>query len=294
MKDAARIVAYFAGTVLLGCLLAPPLYWGAQFLAASRAFSFLREVDFESFFHRALLIGALLLLWPFLKWARLRRADTGTVVAARSRPRQEILIGFLSAVIPLLLCGCVLLALNVYGYRFALTPGAFISVVAASIFVPIIEELFFRGLVLGLLLRSNPAMVANAFTAAVYAIVHFLKAPEGSSGPVTWASGFVSIGHSLEQFGEPMLLLAGFATLFLIGWVCGDARIRTHSLWLPIGLHAGWIFGNGIFNRLAHRRIIALPWLGRNLLIGIVPLCLCLVTWGLVWFYLRRRRQTTN
>ena len=67
-----------------------------------------------------------------------------------------------------------------------------------------------------------------------------------------------------------MLVLAGFSTFFCIGWILADARLRTRSLWLPIGLHAGWIFANGVFSKVAHREIVALPWLGKDLLVGIV------------------------
>ena len=79
-----------------------------------------------------------------------------------------------------------------------------------------------------------------------------------------------------------MLVLAGFTTLFFIGVILAHARLRTRSLWLPIGLHAGWILANSVFNKIAHREIVALPWLGKSLLIGIVPLCVCLVSWVLL------------
>ena len=84
-----------------------------------------------------------------------------------------------------------------------------------------------------------------------------------------------------------MLVAAAFTTLFLIGWILADARVQTRSLWLPMGLHAGWIFGNGAFNRIAHREMLALPWLGKNLLVGIVPLGVCFVTWLLVRGWLK-------
>ena len=86
---------------------------------------------------------------------------------------------------------------------------------------------------------------------------------------------------------EQMLVVAGFATLFLIGLILADARLRTRSLWLPIGLHAGWIFASGAFNKVAHREIVALPWLGQNLLIGVVPLGVCFVSWVLLRVWLR-------
>ena len=59
---------------------------------------------------------------------------------------------------------------------------------------------------------------------------------------------------------------------FFIGWILADARVLTRSLWLPIGLHAGWIFGSGAFSRVARQQTLALPWLGKNMLVGIVPL----------------------
>ena len=127
-------------------------------------------------------------------------------------------------------------------------------------------------------------------TSALFSVVHFLKAPEGTSAVVTWTSGFNSIAHAFAQFREPMLMLAGFTTLFLIGWILADARLRTASLWLPIGLHTGWILGNGVFSRITRREMLLLPWLGRNLLIGLIPLGVLAITWFIVRFLNREAR----
>src|SRR5947208_17183050 len=62
---------------------------------------------------------------------------------------------------------------------------------------------------------------------------------------VTWNSGLNSISHAFGRFGDPMMVASAFVTLFLIGCVLADARVLTHSLWLSIGLHAGWIFEIG-------------------------------------------------
>jgi membrane protease YdiL (CAAX protease family) len=116
-------------------------------------------------------------------------------------------------------------------------------------------------------------------TSAVFSVIHFLKAPERTSIIVTWTSGLNSVVHSFVRFGDLTLVAAMFTTLFLIGWILADARLFTRSLWLPIGLHAGWIFASGAFNRVAHREVLALPWLGNNLLVGIVPLGVAGLTW---------------
>ncbi len=157
-----------------------------------------------------------------------------------------------------------------------------------------IEEVFFRGLILDRLHEARRPLLANFISSALFAVLHFLKGDDRTVQQINWASGFVSLGHSFGQFSQPMLIIGAFATLFLIGWILADARLRTKTLWLSIGLHAGWIFGNGIFNRLAHRRVLALPWLGRNLLIGLIPLAVCLLTWGIVTLFLRRRSPATQ
>jgi len=159
--------------------------------------------------------------------------------------------------------------------------------VAASIAVPVIEETFFRGLVLGVLLRTGRQYVSIFATSAIFSVIHFLKAPERTSTIVTWTSGLNSIAHSFARFGDPMSVAAMFTTLFLIGWILADGRLRTRSLWLPIGLHAGWIFAAGAFNRVAHRGILEFPWLGKNLLVGIVPLGIAGLTWVIMRSWLR-------
>jgi hypothetical protein len=84
-----------------------------------------------------------------------------------------------------------------------------------------------------------------------------------------------------------MMVLGAFATLFLIGCILADARVLTRSLWLPIGLHAGWIFASGTFSWLARGQMVALPWIGKNLLVGIIPLGLAAVTWIIMRLWLK-------
>ena len=71
-----------------------------------------------------------------------------------------------------------------------------------------------------------------------------------------------------------------------------DARVLTHSLWLSIGLHAGWIFGSGAFSRLARQQTLAFPWIGKNLLVGIIPLGLAVLTWIIMRTWLKYDRAS--
>jgi CAAX protease family protein len=286
LKDAARLLAYFAATILFGALAAPILFWAAQSLAGHGIFPALSEFEFESFFHRALMLGAIVFLWPFLHWLQVKgRRDLGL---ERNRHwLRDVIIGFLLSSLPVILCEIFLVQRGLYSMRAGVSWLAILPLIASTVMVPLIEEPLFRGLFLGVLLRGLRPWPASFLSAAIFSIVHFLKAPDQTPTTVRWFSGFVSLSHSFDQFSEPMLVLGGFTTLFAIGIVLGHARLSTRSLWLPIGLHGGWILASEAFGKIARREIVALPWIGKNLLVGLVPLAVCLLTWVLLRTWLR-------
>jgi membrane protease YdiL (CAAX protease family) len=293
LKDAARLLGYFVATILFGAIAAPILFWAAQWLAAHGIFPTLAKFEFEAFFHRALLLGALLFLWPFLRGLRIKSPrDLG--LAPNRRWVRDMTTGFLISAVPVLCCGIVLVASGSYTIRANVAWSALAAVALTAVVVPFIEEALFRGLFLGVLLRGYRPSVAAWLSAGIFSIVHFLKAPDQTITSVGWTSGFISLTHSLDQFADPMLVLAGFTTLFLIGTILAHARLQTRSLWLPIGLHAGWIFANTAFNKIAHREMVNLPWLGKNLLIGIIPLGVCVISWLLLlgWLEYAGSRET--
>jgi len=288
LKDSVRLLVYLLATVLLGALLAPPLFWTAQWLIGHGWLTFLSRFDFETFFHRSLLVAAVILLWPLARSLSVR-TRANLEIEPNPRWRRDVLAGFICSAIPLLCCGAILLATPIFSVRNIIDWAGVGKAVVAAAVVPLIEESFFRGLILGLLLKSGRRFLAMLVASALYSIVHFLKAPDHTSTVVTWISGFNSIGHAFVQFTDPILVAAGFTTLFLIGWILADARLQTRSLWLPIGLHSGWILTAGAFNKIARHDAIILPWLGKNLLVGIIPLAVAGVTWLIVRTWLSRR-----
>ena len=285
MKDAAKLSAYFAAVVLVGAILAPLLFWSAQLLAAHGVLTFLTHYNFESFFHRALLITALVLLWPLVRSLHLR-SFRDLQLEKNPHGLRDVVAGLLLSGLPLASAGIVLILAKIFLLKSTIPWSSVGAITAAAAVVPLIEETFFRGLILGILSRDLRVPVATFLSSFLFAIVHFLKAPNRTSELVTWYSGFKSIAHSFGQFADPIMVLAAFATLFLLGWILADARLRTRSLWLSIGLHSGWIFVSGIAVKMTKRPEI-LPWLGRNLLVGLVPLGLALISWILMFVWLR-------
>ena len=291
MKDVAKLAVYFVAIVIVGAFLAPFLFWSTESLAAHGVFSFLAKYDFETFFHRAILIAAAFLLWPFLRISHVRgMADVG--LAPNPRWGRDLCAGAVFSAIPLFCCGALLIAFHVYSFRHVFAWSRFGKVLVASIIVPFVEEWFFRGIILGVLLRTGRKYIPILAVSALFAVVHFLKAPERTSAIVTWSSGLNSIAHSFGRVGDPMMLASAFVTLFFIGCILADARMLTHSLWLSIGLHAGWIFGSGTFSLLARRQALALPWLGKNLLVGIIPLGVATFTGIIMRTWLKHDRAS--
>jgi membrane protease YdiL (CAAX protease family) len=281
LKDAAKLFAYFFAVVIGSALLAPPLFWSARHVSP-----FFAKFDFESFFHRALLICAIAFLWPLLRALRLHSFRDLQLDRNRHAVR-DVVGGILLASFPLLICSFLLIATRIFVLKTVMPWSSLVGVLGAAIAVPLIEELFFRGLLLGILLRDLRPTVATLLTSAFFAVIHFLKAPDRPNEVVSWFSGFRSLANSFAQFADPMLVLALFATLFLIGWILADARLRTRSLFLPIGLHSGWILVAGVVGKLTRRSTTILPWLGTNLLTGLLPLALGLITWVLMIVWLR-------
>src|SRR5205814_3345030 len=140
---------------------------------------------------------------PFVRSLRLRKmADLG--LEKNPRWRRDAIVGFILSAIPLLCYGVVLLILRVYVIRNIFSTAAIVQTVVASVAVPFIEEAFFRGLMLGLLLRSGKRWLAMFVTSAFYSVVHFLKSSDQPATTVTWTSGFNAIAHAFGQFREPM------------------------------------------------------------------------------------------
>lgn len=267
------------------------LFWSAQSLAAHGVFPFLTTYEFDTFFRRAILVAAALLLWPLLGFSH-TRGLSDLCLLPNPRWVRDLCAGALLSIIPVLVCSYVLVKLHIYSFRHVLIWSRLGKVVVATISVPLIEETFFRGIVLGLLLRTGRRFLPIIAVSALFALVHFFKGPNHAATIVTWSSGFQSIAQAFAGFGDPKIVASGFATLFLIGCILADARILTNSLWLPIGLHAGWILASGTFSWLARRHVFALPWVGKDLLVGVVPLCLAGVTWILVRLWLKHDRPS--
>jgi len=160
--------------------------------------------------------------------------------------------------------------------------------------VPIIEEVFFRGALTGLVARAGGRWWALIFVSAIYSAVHFLKPLETvvAARDVHWLSGFTLIPLLFVRLGDLQLVIMGFTVLFILGLCFGYATLRTRGLWLAIGLHAGIILGKFSFTKLAKpdRSVDLMPWFGNDPTVGIIGIGAILVMillFAMVWMVVR-------
>jgi membrane protease YdiL (CAAX protease family) len=288
-----KLVLYLLAVMLGGALLSAPLFDLGQttlnWLKSSSIgesgvgkwlVSEIQRAHFTRYFNRAVLVCAIVFIWPFLRWVKL---DLSLLPKWQPLKRGlwQWIIGFSLASGLLLLLG--LLFYQMGAYRLRPHPGwlKFSEPITAALGAGLVEEFFFRALLLGLLLRTMTVRLAVFWATFIFAIVHFLKPPEGWQIPddqVIWSSGFSVLWQISLGFGSVQFLLAEFATLFAVGWVLTQVRMQTGTLWAGIGLHGGWVFGLKYFSGLTLHQADWLPWIGQNLKIGLAPLLTVLFT----------------
>lgn len=298
-----KLTLYLLAVMLGGALFAPILFdfgkAGAVWLASNSLgesamgqslIGSIQRAHFTRYFNRAVLVCAIVFIWPFLKWVRLDRSLLPTWKPWALGLKQWGL-GFVLSSGLLLLLGYLFLEAGAYRLRPVPAWTNFGEALSPALGASLVEEFFFRSLLLGLLLRTMSARSALFWGTFVFALVHFLKPPANWQIPdhtVDWASGFMVLGQIAKGFGNIQFLLAEFATLFAVGWVLTSLRLKTGSLWASIGLHGGWVFGLKYFSGLTLHQKGWLPWIGMNLKIGLAPLITVLFTGWLAWFLIQR------
>lgn len=300
-SDALKIVAWLGCTVALGAALAPLVYNIGKAAVDFRLFDedgwltrVLEQSGFGRYFNRAMLLAALICLVPLLRSLQMKRGDLGLEKNRRWLP--HFAGGFVLAGGLLLLMGGMYLQLGLFAERDDGTSwGKVAKFMQQGLGASVLEEFLFRGLLLAVVMRTAPTFTAALFVTFFFALVHFLKPPEGlvvEEAQVGAGTGFWMVGQIFARFGNPIFIAAEFATYFAVGAVLVWARLRTRSLWLGIGLHAGWVFCLKLYNDMTYipkvyRPDVAPPYVGGDLKIGLIPFTVVCLTGVIAAIFLR-------
>lgn len=288
-------MVWVLASILCAAVISPWVYQGGKALAAAAASqdlgAFLEWLGaacgrskFGRFFSRSLSFSALVLL-PVL-FRRIRNMRKEDVAATIGKTAVDWKCGVAQLVTGCLIAGGILwalvMALHATG-AYVTNPhlpklGKFLAaVLVPAIAAPLVEETLFRGVLLGLWMKSARPLSACLASSLLFAFLHFLDPPSGFAitDPGAPTAGFQLLGSILFHFADPRFFVTDFATLFALGMVLAWARVRTGALWFSIGLHAGLVLAFKSCNLLyadvpAHP---LRPWgVGENVRSGLLPM----------------------
>ncbi len=301
-SDVFKVWLYVAASVLLGAWLSPLVYNAGKALAevssakqTNGALEWLadrcRTADFQDFFTASLLLFAGILFLPMIQSLRGRSSRRGEQRLGKNpRGWRQIAAGFLLVTMVFFLLATVLVPAGVIEWK---NPGTsmtrmLLSNLTCAFGFAVFQELLFRGIAMGIFLRAMRPAAALGMSAILFALVHFLN-PVGAVhvfDPDAAGVGFELLRKIAVQFSDPRVVFGIFMPLLALGGVLAYARWRTASLCLPVGLHAGWIFVNGILANVtvatSHPDSILGVFSGASLKQGLVPLIAILLSGGII------------
>lgn len=319
-NEVLKVWLYATAAVLLGAWLCPLLYNGGKALAEVSSVKqtngplqwlagICRTAELPEFFKISLLAAAVVLFLPFIQWLQAGRRPTegrhlpdrtrgwngGQRLQANPRGPRQAVTGFLLVTMVFSLIAGVLLLTGVFQWK---SPGQSVAKLvlggfASALGLATLQEILFRGVALGIFLRTLRPLAALALSAVLFAFAHFLTPPPGLSvlDPDASGVGFELLGKLAARIAEPRILLATIAPLLALGVVLAYARWRTASLWLPVGLHGGWLFVNATLASVTAAATqpdsMILIISGASLRQGLVPLAGIVIA-GLLTHYLTR------
>ncbi len=239
-------VLYFVACMLLSAFLLPWLQPVFQHLFGATP-------------DRALYRFGMLLTFLGLPWllSRLALRDRASLGFADPMPWRRLATGLGWG---LLILGLVLAILMATGVRQLKADGIAVAALlsaagsglASGLAVGLIEEFFFRGALQTGMRRTLAFWPAALLIGLFYSVVHFIR-------PTPLASGeALNVFNSLGMLWGGLTNLAAFAdyadsftALVLAGMLLSLTRERTGSIYLAIGLHAGWVIMIRIAKRLS-------------------------------------------
>lgn len=187
-------------------------------------------------------------LWPFLHWMDL--ADRQSLGYAPSRPRliRAVSRGWLLGVLILGLLVIAELGLGVrvpdpdWSRELVSLVEKAVAALIGGLLIGLLEETFFRGALYASIRRGAGVAAAATGSAALYAMVHFLKPHALPAGQTfDWLGALSMFGHVFVSFFQ-WQHLDSLVALFAAGVLLALVRERSGHIGWCIGLHAGWVF----------------------------------------------------
>lgn len=311
-NELTRLFLFVIFCLLVAAVISPWLYeTGREFASnadkskypgfLSKALGSMERADFARYFKRAMQLTALVFLYPFIRSMRSEHESIHPPLRVRANPKHQgyldLLMGFVFAAGTMILFIFCTLQLGWSTLKDDTNiASALSSALTTGVIVAVIEEWLFRGVLFGILLRSLRPVPAMIGLSLFFAALHFIDKPSSFAIPITDPipanAGVLHLAQIFEKFLHPSEFFGIFLTLFAVGMVLVYAKYRTSYLWLPIGLHAGWVFCMKCYTSLLTSTGKApLLLFGKDVREGLLPLTFVLLSLVAVRLYLRKPSQ---
>lgn len=265
MKSYQRILIFLLAVLFVTALLSPwvALLWDLIIQAQPEWHEY--RYPFSRIFDRLYMLLGIILFFAYRPLLGIGSMNQMGLQSAR-RAYPDLVKGFLLALGSLIILVIAMSWFEVFTpyFRLSLPAAAERSLEAflTAATVGFLEEIFFRGIIFKGLLEDWKPPGAFIVASLFFSTLHFVKPAERFflSGLEPWA-GMRHVTNSFHPFLDPVGLFPGLFGLFVMGMVLSYAFLRTGSLYMSIGLHAGWIFGRKTLRVFGDYRRGDLGWL---------------------------------
>ncbi|MFL2549640.1 MAG: type II CAAX prenyl endopeptidase Rce1 family protein [Gammaproteobacteria bacterium] len=117
-----------------------------------------------------------------------------------------------------------------------------------SFIISIIEESYFRGIMIQKKINLIPIISTIIFSSLIYSLFHFIKIPLIIDENIVWNTGLIELSNVFINLFRVISYDAAI-TLFVFGILLALIRLRYQTISYCIGFHAGFIFMIKIFKQ---------------------------------------------
>jgi membrane protease YdiL (CAAX protease family) len=265
MKSYQRLLIFILLVLGVTAVVSPWAATAWDLISGASAAAAEDRIPFSRFFDRFFMISGIVL---FFSCRSLLKIDSLSQLglSPRTRAASDVAVGLCFALGSMFALGFIMSTAGVYEVFFRLSLGEsvelYLKAILTGLTVGFLEEIFFRGIIFRGLLEDWKPLPAFLTANLFYSALHFVKPGEQYflSGVEPWA-GFRHLFSTFAPFLEPTEIVPGMIGLLLIGIVLSYAFLRTGTLYLSIGLHAGWIISIKTVRVFGDYRRESLGWL---------------------------------
>ncbi len=240
LKPLFALLLIFIAAPLLAALVSPWIYQWLQSFATPDS---VLDAPFHRVTSRIVLLMVAVLLVPAYKLSGFKgRADWG--LPKSSNVWKLLGTGAGLGIVSMLIVYLIGTALGVFMWD---TKGKttveivfkVFQIIAGGLFIGFFEEILFRGFIQNALKKSLGVIAAVLIGSLFFSIVHFMR-PTDPEVMNQWNSGLMLFQNLFGRAGDSFAQEA--STLFCMGLVLAMLCHWMKSVYVAIGLHAGWVW----------------------------------------------------